>query len=109
MSRHEYWYENVYIVEEYVGAYKLKRQEQNWFAWLSGIYTFDSVSAVIGNVHFDKGSHKPVYPMKEPIRIFPLTPEEEEAERQRKIDEFVKGLNDLHARMEIKNNARQRN
>lgn len=105
MSREEYWYGNVYIVEEYLGAYKQRMETQNWFAWLNGIYTFDAVSAVIGNVHFDKGTHKFVKPMDKPIRIFPETPEEEERRKQAAVDRFVARLNDFHAMMEAKKDA----
>ena len=106
MPRSEYWDGDPYIVEEYLGAYKLKREELNWLAWISGLYTFDAVSAVIGNVHFDKGSHKFVKPMDKPMKIFPPTPEEAERERQEKIAKFVRGLEQFHLRMEGKDNAR---
>lgn len=98
MSRDEYWNQDVYIVEEYLGAYKLQREEINWQAWISGIYTFDAVSAVIGNIHFDKGSHPVVKPMEQPMQIFPDTPEEAERKRQAAIDRFVAGLENIHVR-----------
>ena len=106
MTRDEYWNQDPYIVEEYLGAYKIRREEQNWQAWISGLYTFDAVSAVLGNIHFDKGSHKFVKPMEQPMQIFPKTPEEIEAENQRRIKEFVRNLNAFHARMEGKNAER---
>nr|DAV01110.1 MAG TPA: hypothetical protein [Bacteriophage sp.] len=105
MSRDEYWNQDPYIVEEYLGAYKLEREEQNWLAWLSGIYVFDSVSAVLGNVHFDKRAHKLVKPMEKPIDIFPKTEEEIERENKRKINQIVSSLNRFHERMEGKQNA----
>lgn len=98
MTRDEYWNQDPYIVEEYLGAYKIRREEQNWQAWISGMYTFDAVSAVIGNIHFDKGSHKFVTPMEQPMQIFPDTPEDEERRRQKEIDKFVQGLNSFHER-----------
>ena len=96
MSRDEYWNQDPYIVEEYLGAYKLAREEQNWQAWIAGIYTFDAVSAVIGNIHFDKGSHPVVKPMERPMQIFPETPEEIARKRQAAIDRFVAGLESIH-------------
>lgn len=98
MSRDEYWNQDPYIVEEYLGAYKIRREEQNWQAWIAGLYVFDSVSAVLGNIHFDKGSHKFVKPMEQPMQIFPDTPEDEERRRQKEIDKFVQGLNSFHER-----------
>lgn len=106
MTRDEYWNQDPYIVEEYLGAYKIRREEQNWQAWITGLYVFDSVSAVLGNIHFDKGSHNFVKPMEKPMDIFPKTPEEIEAENQRRIKEFVRNLNAFHARMEGKNAER---
>lgn len=100
MTRDEYWNQDPYIIEEYLGAYKIRREEQNWQAWLSGIYTFDSVSAVIGNIHFDKGGHTVQKPMEKPLQIFPDTPDEAERKRQRQINEFVARLNRFHAIME---------
>lgn len=105
MSRDEYWNQDVYIVEEYLGAYKLRREEQNWQAWISGLYVFDAVSAVIGNIHFDKGNHKFVKPMEKPMEIFPKTPDDIERDKQRQINQIVRNLNAFHARMESKNNA----
>ena len=96
MSRDEYWNQDVYIVEEYLGAYKLRREEENWQAWITGIYTFDAVSAVMGNIHFDKGSHPVVKPMEKPMPIFPETPEEIARKRQVAIDRFVAGLESIH-------------
>lgn len=105
MPREEYWHGNVYAVEEYLGAYKLRLNEANTLAWRQGMYTFDAVSAVISNIHFDKGSHKFVTPMDKPMELFPPTPEELETERRKKIDRFVAGLNAFHAKMEAKKNA----
>lgn len=105
MPRDEYWNQDPYIVEEYLGAYRLQMQEKNWFAWLNDIYTFDAVSAVIANVHFDKGSHKFVEPMKEPIQILPDTPEEAEAKRQKQLDLFVARLNQFHENFSARENS----
>ena len=105
MSRDEYWNQDPYIVEEYLGAYKLMREEQNWHAWISGLYVFDSVSAVLGNIHFDKRAHKFVKPMEKPMEIFPKTPEEIERDNRQKIREIVQSLNRFHAKMESKQDA----
>lgn len=104
MSRDEYWNQDPYIIEEYLGAYKLNREQTNWQMWLGGIYTFDAVSAVIGNIHFDKGSYTVVKPMEKPMPIFPETPEEIERKRQAAIDRFVAGLESIHvSKMENEN------
>lgn len=104
MSRDEYWNQDPYIIEEYLGAYKLNREQINWQMWLGGIYTFDAVSAVIGNIHFDKGTHTVVKPMEKPMQIFPETPEEIERKRQAAIDRFVAGLESIHvSKMENEN------
>ena len=105
MSRDEYWNQDPYIMEEYLGAYKMRREEENWQAWIGGIYTFDAVSAVIGNIHFDKGSHSIVKPMEKPMPIFPETPEEIARKRQAAIDRFVAGLESIHVTRTEQDNA----
>ena len=98
MSSHEYWYGNVYLVEQYLTAYLLKRQEQNWLAWLNGMYVFDAVSAVLSNIHFDKKIHKKVFPMEKPMDIMPKSKEDRQAEEQDSQRKLIEQLNKLKDR-----------
>ena len=59
--------------------------------WLQGLYIFNGVSVAVGNAFRKKGTQPQKY-LEEPIRLIPLTEEEEaikaEEERQKTIEYF---------------------
>ena len=92
----EFWKLNFRTLRPYLIAENIRTEKQNYMAWLQGLYIYDAVGAIVGQM-FGKGK-KPQY-MKEPIRITPLTEEEKEKEQQETVDKFVKWLDGL----EVKN------
>ena len=106
MTYSQYWEQDSSLVIPYWQAYTLRRDEQNYFAWLQGFYNFVGFNAVISN--FSAGlagkRGKEEY-LSEPVQIREKTEEEQEAEAIKKRREFVAGLNRFHALMESKQNA----
>lgn len=109
MSYEQYWLQDPALVIDYFRAYMLRRDEQNYFAWLHGYYNFIAYSDALSNFSAGlagkKGNSK--Y-LNEPTRIRPLTEEEEEREKEMKRKKFVAALNRFHTRMEAKKNAESR-
>ena len=81
----EFWQLNVRTLRPYLIAENIRREEQNYFAWLQGAYIYDAVAVVVGNALSKRGARKQEY-LKEPVRITPLTEEEKaiRAEKERR-------------------------
>lgn len=108
MTYDQYWNQSSELVIPYAKAYMMRRDEENYFAWLSGAYIYAGHSAALSNFGAGlsgKQGHAE-YP-KEPFEIRPKTEEEIEAEMIEKRKKFVASLNRFHAMMEAKKNAGQ--
>jgi len=62
-------------------------KEKNYLMHLQGIYNFRAVSTAIDNCLHGKKSKAKYF--EEPIRIFPLTKEEREAEEEKELKKFI--------------------
>lgn len=108
MNYSQYWEQDSALVIPYLAAYTLRRDEQNYFAWLQGFYNYVGFSAVMANFGAGlAGKHANENYLKEPAQIRPKTEEEVEAEKEQKRRKFVAALNKFHARMEAKNAGKQ--
>ena len=93
MTPSEFWEGNVYLVEAYRKAHKLKLRQQNELLYLQGLYNFHAVSTALANLHFDKKHHPIKKYLEKPFDIY-LTAEEKiekeeakaEAEKQKLVD-----------------------
>lgn len=76
----EYWHGDYTNFKYYVEAHRLKLKEQNYFAYLNGLYNFQAVTTAISNFHMDGKSHKVNEYLDKPIDLFaiPLTQEEKQ-------------------------------
>lgn len=77
------------LVKAYREAEKLKLESKNAFEWLQGRYFFDALSVALSN--FSAGMANKVGKAnyhEKPIRIFPMTEEEKEAERKKKLEAY---------------------
>lgn len=96
MTHEQYWEQDVYLVEEYMTAYMLKRDEESWKAWLGDMYTFDAVSAALSNIHFDKKTHKVNLPQfDKPFPTRPKTEDEEKRDNRKAEEKIIAQLNKL--------------
>lgn len=106
MTYDQYWNQDSSLVIPYLRAYILRRDELNYFAWLSGRYVYEGHSAALSNFSAGlAGKQGKADYVEKPFQIRPLTEEEEEAEIIEKRKKFVAALNRFHARMEAKKNA----
>lgn len=91
----DFWKLNFKKLRPYLLAENIKREQQNYMLWLQGLYIYDAVGAIAGQM-FSKGK-KPQY-RKEPIRITPLTEQEKLDKQQEEIDKVVKWLDSLEVK-----------
>lgn len=106
MTYDEYWNQDSELVIYYLRAYTLRRDEQNYFAWLQGVYVYAAHSAALANFGAGlSGKHGKADYLHEPVQIRPKTEEEIEQDAEMKRRKFVAALNRFHARMEARKNA----
>lgn len=75
MTYEQYWYGDVWLVEDFIKADKERQKRQNQEAWLQGMYIYDAISCAIANAFKKKGEQPSKYP-EQPYQIFQ---EEEDA------------------------------
>lgn len=80
MTYEQYWYGDVWLVEAFREADRLKQERANHEFWLQGMYFFDGTSRAVANVMRKKGSAPEEYPA-EPYSLFRKEKTEEEKER----------------------------
>lgn len=85
MSYEQYWYEDTRLLKVYYNAYKLKQRNENYSAWLNGVYTYKALIAVASAMTSE--NDKEPYP-SEPIELFP----EEKTEQQLKAERVQEAL-----------------
>ncbi len=88
MSPEDYWHSN--YASAYKEAYKIRKEERNWELWLQGLYFYHAIAIALNNA-FGKGQ-KLEY-MNEPLRIFPMTEEEEREKEEQQAREIERRLN----------------
>lgn len=66
MTYEQYWHGDVWMVEAYREAEKLRQQRENVQAWLQGMYVYDAIARISPVLHaFAKKGTKPQpYPEK---------------------------------------------
>lgn len=91
MTYEQYWYEDVWMVEAFREADKLRQKRINSEAWLQGMYVYDAIARISPILHaFAKKGTKPQpYPNK-PYDFEEQRNEIEEA--QKKENERLKSI-----------------
>ena len=97
MPPEEYWHGN--YRSAYRKAYRIRKEERNREMWLQGLYIYHAVMCALNNAF---GKKKITY-MTEPLRIYPLTEEEQKA----KIEEDRKRIEQKLTTFAEKFNGRQ--
>lgn len=70
MTWDQYWYDDVWMVEAFRHADRLRRQRVNNEAWLQGLYVYDAVGRLAPILHaFAKKGTKPVPYLSEPYSL----------------------------------------
>lgn len=100
MSYTDYWEGENCLPSFFIQAYNKRRkrelEEQNFSAWLNGLYCMNAFGVVLSNAFAKQGSPQAEYPDK-PLEIFPRekTAAEIEAERRailRRIDRSLSAM-----------------
>ena len=65
----EFWDMTPAVIEAYKAGYKLKKEEQNVFAYLQGVYVRDALASTVGNMFKKKGAKATEYP-SEPYKLY---------------------------------------
>ena len=86
MSYTEFWDEPPFLAVAYRKAYRLKREIENEYAWLQGLYVYDAFAVCMSNAFSKRGTKRQNY-FEKPIDIFPLT---EREKKERENAEFAK-------------------
>lgn len=89
MSYEDYWEREPKLVKAYREAEKIRIENKNTFEWLEGKYFFDALCVALSNFSAGLAGKigKANYPEK-PYRLTPMTEEEKEAERQKKLEAY---------------------
>ena len=92
MSPKEFWEGDPHLAVAYREADTMRLKARNIDMWMMGKYVHEAVATAIYN-NFRKDGTKAEPYLKEPYRVTPPTPEEEEAERQAEIQRIIDNLN----------------
>lgn len=80
MTWDQYWHGDVWMVEAFRQADKLRRQRANNEAWLQGSYVYDAVGRLAPILHaFAKKGTKPVPYLSEPYSLGEAKSEQDKA------------------------------
>lgn len=102
MSYADYWEGENCLPRFFLNAYNERRrremEEQNFNAWLTGVYTANAFGVVLSNAFAKSGSPREEYPEK-PFEIFPheKTKAEIEAEKEALLQRIERSLSAMTA------------
>lgn len=111
MTYREFWYEDCWIANTYLKAYKIKKELKNEELWLQGVYIYEALCDVSPVMHaFSKKGTKPRKYSTEPYPLFKDTKkddeekkkQEQEAEMQKALAYFESWSKRVSKQMEIK-------
>jgi len=111
ISWREFWDMTPAVIDAYKQGYKLKKEEQNVFAYLQGIYVRDALASTVGNMFKKKGAKATEYP-SEPYPLYDQVSTESEsdggmseAEKRRKTEALFGMLRLMQANFEMSKQA----
>lgn len=87
MSDEQFWHGDVWLVETFREAHRMKVEMRNQELYLQGLYNFRGYGAVIANFaqSFSKKKGKQEGYLKEPIRITPMTAKEKRKKERAEV------------------------
>ena len=108
----EFWDMTPAIIEAHKAAFKIKKEEENTFAYLQGIYVRDALAATVGNMFKKKGAKAIEYP-SEPYDLYSQSSNNSgesdggmsEDEKRRKTEALFGMLRLMQANFEISKQA----
>lgn len=106
MTYSEYWEQDSSLVINYRYADRLKQQQRSNDAWLQGMYIYEALGVVLGNLFSTRGT-QPITYREEPIRVIPKTKYEIQREQIAERQRFVDYLNSLKTNFDKKHKGEQ--
>lgn len=64
MTYDQYWYGDACMVRAFYKAEKLRKQERDYQAWVSGLYIKEAIESTVGNMFKKQGTPPIEYPEK---------------------------------------------
>lgn len=86
-SYNEFWFESAHIAAAYREAEIYRREQENYNAWLHGLYVNCAVGSALAMAFWNRKGKKPEGYIEHPI---PFTEREKEADKQRRIEATMK-------------------
>ena len=103
MTYEQYWYGAPVIAKHFRKYYKLRVNERNEELWRQGLYILDALNvALYNNVNLSDKPRQPKQYIKEPIRLFPLSAEEKQAQAEAQRNKIVENLDKWRKAMGVK-------
>ena len=56
MTYDEYWNQDPWLAKDYRDAWELKQKNENYLAWLQGLYNYKAFGVILGNAFRPKGT-----------------------------------------------------
>lgn len=112
ISWSEFWDMTPAIIDAHKKAFKIKKEEQNAFAYIQGIYVRDALASTVGNMFKKKGAKAIEYP-SQPYDLYAKAEEQggesdggmSEAEKRKKTEALFGMLRLMQANFEISKQA----
>lgn len=93
MTCEQYWHGDVLLVRAYRKAYEYRLKQQNFDAWLQGLYIYRALCDVSPILHaFAENGTKPNAYLSEPLPLFQKDPPEEEKTAEQEEAERLRAL-----------------
>ena len=70
MPYHEYWHGDVWAAKAYREAYEIRREQENFQAWLNGLYVYDAMAAVMAWSKYGSKLKRPLDYAREPYDLY---------------------------------------
>lgn len=102
MTYEQYWHGPPRLVETYRELHKLKIQQRNEELWLQGLYNYDALAVCLNNT---LSKRRKDY-MKEPLKLFPPTEDEQKKQVEETRQKIVEKLNAFKAAFEKNTEAK---
>lgn len=96
MTEEQFWHGDPRLCKAYRQAHKLRIEQRNQELWLQGLYNYDAVAVALGNA---LSKHKQKY-IKEPVKLFKPTEEEQKLQAEQTRKKMVERLNSWKAAFE---------
>lgn len=98
----EFWDGDYTRLKYYVRQRNFAIERRNEEMWIQGMYFYEALSVVMAKSFGKKGSANGIKYPEKPHRLTPLSPEEQEAENKRIVEEFRMRLDEAGRRFNEK-------